>query len=431
MSNIILQSLDFNSLMVSRSINENPSTILGKAQADLEQEKKRVHETVIDAWKENEASFKEFAQKFTRHEFDAIHDYIDAHQKEGEALKEGEERYVRSSENLPRSLLYTREAGGALKIYVLFNKQSSDDHRLYGGKDNDQQRTTLKTIKTAWLWGTKEWFASASLNDPKQIKRAKEAIALVQKIEGMIPVIWMAEYPGKPSNPIEGEQPKKWRMLTPLGKCLFKCFKELSEDQKKHVFKQMVLTVCRLHEKGILHRDIKMENTVIILDKVDPKKNNPKVYLIDPEFACHEDDAVAKQNFCGSAWYLAPEYAQVGIIVEAAKKALFAVEDVADEDQMQEAFAKAQAALAQLIPVTTKAVDIFALGVAGQCLFTEKPAQWMHKGRKVQQLTWLINSVNKREGSWWPKQNNPLALMLKANPKERISSDNLKRLYQS
>jgi len=74
----------------------------------------------------------------------------------------------------------------------------------------------------------------------------------------------------------------------------------MSPDQIAKVFPQILSAVDYLHEKGICHRDIKLENIM-----VDRNGENPK--LIDFGLAnwCKENTFL--KTFCGSPHYAAPE----------------------------------------------------------------------------------------------------------------------------
>lgn len=109
----------------------------------------------------------------------------------------------------------------------------------------------------------------------------------------------------------------------------------LSETQGKVIFKQILNALNYLHDKGICHRDIKLEN--ILLD------SQKQVWLIDFGFAEQREILATvtelKYNSKGTPGYMAPELNEPNEIAK-----LFKLESF-----------------------DTKKLDVFALGVA---LFT-------------------------------------------------------------
>ena len=76
--------------------------------------------------------------------------------------------------------------------------------------------------------------------------------------------------------------------------------RKLSEEMSKIIFKQILLGLQHIHSKGILHRDIKLEN--ILLDK------NGVVKIAD--FGVSHPNVVIDQRMfdsCGTPAYIAPE----------------------------------------------------------------------------------------------------------------------------
>ncbi|THU93334.1 Pkinase-domain-containing protein [Dendrothele bispora CBS 962.96] len=73
----------------------------------------------------------------------------------------------------------------------------------------------------------------------------------------------------------------------------------LSEEETKFVFGQLCLAVAYLHDKGIVHRDLKLEN--VLLDE------HCRVKLGDFGFTREFERGGLMETFCGTTGYAAPE----------------------------------------------------------------------------------------------------------------------------
>ncbi|KIK94821.1 hypothetical protein PAXRUDRAFT_33317 [Paxillus rubicundulus Ve08.2h10] len=76
----------------------------------------------------------------------------------------------------------------------------------------------------------------------------------------------------------------------------------LSEDETRMIFGQLCLAVAYLHDKGIVHRDLKLEN--VLLDE------RCRVKLGDFGFTREYEKGVYMETFCGTTGYAAPEVLQ-------------------------------------------------------------------------------------------------------------------------
>lgn len=76
----------------------------------------------------------------------------------------------------------------------------------------------------------------------------------------------------------------------------------LSERESSIIFGQLALAVAYLHEKGIVHRDLKLEN--VLLDE------HCRIKLGDFGFTREYDRGVYMETFCGTTGYAAPEMLQ-------------------------------------------------------------------------------------------------------------------------
>jgi len=73
----------------------------------------------------------------------------------------------------------------------------------------------------------------------------------------------------------------------------------LSETETKFIFGQLCLAVAYLHDKGIVHRDLKLEN--VLLDE------HCRVKLGDFGFTREFERGGLMETFCGTTGYAAPE----------------------------------------------------------------------------------------------------------------------------
>lgn len=78
-----------------------------------------------------------------------------------------------------------------------------------------------------------------------------------------------------------------------------------TEDQVKDIFRQVVESVAYMHDQGVIHRDLKLEN--ILMDR-----SSNKTKLIDFGFACKVKSAYQSKlaYLCGTPIYMSPELAQ-------------------------------------------------------------------------------------------------------------------------
>lgn len=75
--------------------------------------------------------------------------------------------------------------------------------------------------------------------------------------------------------------------------------KDINEDRAKPIFKQILETVSYIHDQGIAHRDLKLEN--VLLDEFGHVK------IVDFGFSCFAETGQMFQTPCGSPAYAAPE----------------------------------------------------------------------------------------------------------------------------
>ena len=73
----------------------------------------------------------------------------------------------------------------------------------------------------------------------------------------------------------------------------------MSEQETRRIFGQLCLAVNYLHEKGIVHRDLKLEN--VLLDE------RCRIKLGDFGFTREFDRGTYLETYCGTTGYAAPE----------------------------------------------------------------------------------------------------------------------------
>lgn len=76
----------------------------------------------------------------------------------------------------------------------------------------------------------------------------------------------------------------------------------VSEPESRIIFGQLCLAVAYVHSKGILHRDLKLEN--VLLDE------RCRVKLGDFGFTREYERGTLLETFCGTTGYASPEMLQ-------------------------------------------------------------------------------------------------------------------------
>lgn len=76
--------------------------------------------------------------------------------------------------------------------------------------------------------------------------------------------------------------------------------KKVNENECKVIFKQIMIAINYLHDHNIYHRDIKLENILIDINKT-------KIKIIDFGFSCLAPKNKLLNFFCGTPSYMSPE----------------------------------------------------------------------------------------------------------------------------
>lgn len=393
-----ISSLDNQIAVVSEAVAQELPALQDKSQPALtEKDAKETAETVKDMWVENAEQFKLNAPFFRQIRFRELEQHIHKNQAawSEQVKKQGRDILIKASPRCPRSLIYTTDN----KIYVLFNKAKKRDRVIY------ERKEVGKIIKTAWQWGTTNWFANSSVKrkDGKDyISYAKRVLDLGKGIKGIIPVERMIQYRAK-------DESKKIRILTPLaagdinGLC-----GSLSSSQKAIIVAQQIRAVVNMHNAGVIHRDIKPDNILIFI-KVDAlsKKTLTNSQLTDLDYACKLTDLKERSKDKGSPYYLPPE------VIKALK--------VVDKG---EAMGKAM----------SKAGQLWSLGITLNCMEKNSVPPWfidlgpkMENFPKMKELFWA--ELKTRQSPWWPEKGSVLDCMLQEDPDKRITDEELSKLY--
>lgn len=85
-----------------------------------------------------------------------------------------------------------------------------------------------------------------------------------------------------------------------LYKFLEAKFLSLKTGEKLHLMKQLIIALDSLHSSGVVHKDIKPDNILIVLPKMSTR-------LIDYGLSCTKNDDVCIRRSCGTPLYLSPE----------------------------------------------------------------------------------------------------------------------------
>lgn len=92
---------------------------------------------------------------------------------------------------------------------------------------------------------------------------------------------------------------KSGRVSTKQNPNLHSLHLQISENDSKRIFRQLVAGLAHCHSKGIAHRDLKLEN--LLLD------DHSNIKIADFGLCARMKDGVSLQTSCGSPDYAAPE----------------------------------------------------------------------------------------------------------------------------
>ena len=137
----------------------------------------------------------------------------------------------------------------------------------------------------------------------------------------------------------------------------------LAESRAKKIFLKVVLGICHCHKINIYHRDIKLENILVLKDD--------SIKIIDFGFGiiCKEDSY--QKLFCGTKSYMPPEIVKkekyiasysdiwsLGVLFYAMLFGVFPFKGK-DEDELFEKIKEAKVSFPEYNPISDKTKELF------------------------------------------------------------------------
>jgi len=99
----------------------------------------------------------------------------------------------------------------------------------------------------------------------------------------------------------------------------------LTEEEAREIFKQTVHIVEFMHGKDIVHRDLKLDNLMIMWDSLEKKRKVVNVKLSDFDLADYEKEGNPLYIACGSPPYAAPELTELSPVYDGKKTDVWAI----------------------------------------------------------------------------------------------------------
>lgn len=322
-----------------------------------------------------------------------IINYIEHHRKiwQKEVLKTKRNLYIRSSIYLPRSVQYNTDNS----IFIHFTKGSSGDKLLGYGSS--------KIVKLAMNYANGELFASAGIDNP--LDQEPEKAEIVKNLKGFVQLLYVVRYADK-----RGEILKTRIILKLYGRGdLRKIIRsqELTSELKKKIVRQLLEAILRLHQKGLLHRDINARNVFLTSgDKIH-------AHIGDLSSICYANSGLICAEHRTTCWYAPPEYAKA-FLKDFAEKSVI-------DDYLLPSLEKA----------TTYKLDVWSLGCLFYEMYYKKRMPWAIDEHQLD----VFKRVASLEVDWWPEPKMKSSIfhliweMLRVNPKDRISIEEAYRKF--
>lgn len=309
-----------------------------------------------------------------------IFESIEKHKSEWleKAAKSKGNLYIPSSPELLRSVQCNTNGS----IFIHFNRSECN------GRDKLIGKGRFKNVKLAFNYTSGTWFASLAMErviGEQEIMKSE----LVKGIDGFVKIESFVTY-------INKKETEKTRIITQFfekGDLFESVYASLlNTDQKVKIAKKLLETVSKMHEKGVLHRDLKMEN--VCLDE------NLMPIIIDLS-SCHLVENEFEVDGVGSVLFLSPEYAKVELFLDEVNT---------------------------IASVTTTKHEVWALGCLFYIMMTGKPVPWMLKDswNADSRILYMIATLKEdwlKEPEEKKSINHIIWEMLKIDPQERISAE--------
>ena len=177
---------------------------------------------------------------------------------------------------------------------------SISEYRIYGKKLGEGAYAVVrpaKHLESGDIVALKT-YNRLKLVDPKKMKAVRREIAIIKEINHPQIANFINCFENRRNIHLVLENAGKNNLMDLMLK------KPLEKALALKIFKQLVQAIVYIHELGIAHRDIKLENVVVNEDE--------KVKLVDFGFARKIVNNEKMEDICGTPNYMSPELCKKG-----------------------------------------------------------------------------------------------------------------------